>query len=243
MTNDEQYIGEIIEASTSEFTAESRELYSPPRFGSFVKVTTDAGTEAEIHYPGPAADPDDPFAFRSAEGSFSAHYDAVMDGKPMDRPYGLKPAIYAVVHSASTISTEPGRQPRAYWKDEEQLAREQPELSEWLLVTKFQAIIIGYGRNGSIRQYLPPQPPKIHTRVYECAPEEIGLLTGRLDFIRTLINSHSAPSDEVVAACIREAAAARGWDEEVIVAAGKELASLLTDDYERLQAIMRRVMP
>jgi len=36
--SDEQYIGEVIEASTSEFTAESCTLHEPPRFGSFVRI-------------------------------------------------------------------------------------------------------------------------------------------------------------------------------------------------------------
>ena len=51
----------------------------------------------------------------------------------------------------------------------------------------------------------------------------------------------NAPTEEVVAACIRQAAGCYEPKEPFLVAAGKELASLLKDDYDRLQAIMRRV--
>ena len=240
MASEQEYIGEIIEASTSEFVAESCKLHSPPRFGSFVKTpfTHESGDEA----PGTiTTDEDDPFSFKSDGGSFSAEYEAAMSGKPIERVSGLRPAIYGVVHSASTVSTESGRRPRAYWKDEEQLTREQPELGGWLLLTDFRAIIVGYGHNGSIRQYLPPQPPKMHTFVYPCTSEEIRLLTSRMDFLRTLADFHNAPADEVVAACVREAAAAYEDDIEFLVRTGKELANLLKDDYDRLRAIMRRV--
>ncbi len=213
MANEQEFIGEIIEASTSEFTAESFMLHAPPRFGSFVKIPLDT-TE------GPVADLDDPFA-----------------------PPAVHPAIFAVVYSATTTSTETGKQPRAYWKDEDELAREQPQLAEWLLMTKFQAAIVGYAQNGSIHQYLPPMPPKIHTQVFECSADEIALLTHRMDFLRTLVGFRNAPSDEMVAACIRESFAARGGDSEFLVNAGKELANLLKDDYERLHAIVRRIVP
>ncbi len=246
MADENQFVGEIIEASTSEFTAESYTLHAPPRFGSFVKIPMDMGSpevgEERTSNVEPL-DEGDPFAFRAAEGSFSADFDAVMGGERIDRSTPIQPAIYAVVYSATTTSTETGKQPRAYWKDEDELAREQPQLAEWLLMTKFQAAIIGYAQGNSIRQYLPPLPPKIHTHVFECTPEEIVRLTNRMDFLRTLVGFRNAPSDEMVAACIREACFARGGDREFTVSAGKELANLLREDYERLHAIVRRILP
>lgn len=246
MADEINIIGEVIEASTTEFTAESRELHSPPPFGSFVKVPwcgedipTDAGDLPSSH----AAPEDDPFMepFRRREGSFGPEYRKAIEGEPAEPVPGLSSAIYAVVHQAATTSVDSGRRVRAYWKDEEQLSREQPELSEWLLVTDFRAIIIGYSAGGWLRQFLPPQPPKLHSFVSPCTPEEIRLITARMDFLRTLTNFRNTPTEEVVAACIREANNARGGSFDFLVAAGKELANLLTDDYDRLHAIMRRV--
>jgi hypothetical protein len=248
--NDEQdFIGEIIESSTTEFTAESRELYYPPAFGSFVKVELRL-PETLIGIP-PIAQQviaeteDDPFAetaFRQSAGGFGREYDRAMNGEVVADSSGVPSlTIYAVVHNATTGAPDSTRLPRAYWKDEERLREEQPEISEWMLVTRFQAMIVAHASNGSIRQFLPPMPPKIHGGVLPCTADEICKLTARMDFLRTVVNFADAPTEEVVAACIREAHYARGGDFQFLVSAGKELAGLLKDDYDRLQAIMRRV--
>lgn len=248
MADETEIIGEVIEASTTEIVAESKELHSPPPFGSFVKVTWSGehgGAEPGASSDAPEGGEDDPFAdtLREKAGGFSPEYRRIVEGEPAEVSAGLPPAIYAVVHQATTNPVDPGRRVRAFWKDEQQLNEEQPELSEWLLVTDFRAVTIGYSANGWVRQFLPPQPPKIHSFVNPCTPEEIRLITSQMDFLRTLANFRNTPTEEVVAACIREANNARGGDFEFLVAAGKELANLLRDDYDRLQAIMRRIAP
>jgi len=200
---DEQIIGEIIEASTTEFLAESRELHSPPPFGSFVKVAWTGESSA-------------------------------------DDPFELQPAIYGVVHHATTSPVDTGRRLRAFWKNEDELKEQQPELDEWMLVTNFRAVIIGYCENGQVSQILPPMPPKLLTRVHPCEPGEIKKITEQKHFLRTLLLFTGAPTEEVVAAAIRTAWKVSGED-SFLVEAGKELANLLKDDYDRLQAIMRRV--
>ena len=223
MTDDISIIGEVIEASTSEFAAESRTLHAPPSFGSFVKVLLAQG---EIEHP-----------------TSNKVEDKVMDDPFDESICTLQPAVYAIVHQASTGPVDSSRRLRAYWKDEQELNDEQPELAEWLLVTDFHATIIGHSCSSGVRQFLPPQPPKLHAFVYPCMPEEIRVITSRMDFLRTLSNSQTAQSEEIIAACIREAYAASGGNFNFLVAAGKELASLLKDDYDRLHAIMRRVAP
>lgn len=205
--SDEQVIGEVIEASTTELVAESRELHSPPAFGSFVKVAWSGTSES---------DSGDPFE--------------------------LQPAIYAVVHHTTTSPVDTGRRLRAFWKDEDELRNEQPELEEWMLVTSFRAAIIGYCANGKVSQILPPKPPKLLSRVHLCQPHEIKGVTAQVHFLRTLVGFSNAPTEEVVAACVRYAAECHDPQSGFLVAAGKELARLLKDDYDCLQAIMRRVV-
>jgi hypothetical protein len=64
-----------------------------------------------------------------------------------------------------------------------------------------------------------------------------------MDFLRTLVNSRNAPAEEVIAACILRAYEAYNSDGDFLIAAGKELAGALKDDYDRLKAIIRRVSP
>lgn len=244
------FIGEIIEGSTTEFTAESRELHSPPPFGGFVRVELKL-PESLLRHAAAAVtvadqSEDDPFAdvgrFRRSAGGFGREYTRTVGGESETETVVVPSAnVYAVVHNATTGAPDSSRLPRAYWKDEDQLLAEQPQLCEWGLVTRFQAIIVGHTSNGGIYQFLPPVPPKIHARVYQCTGDEICRLTSRVDFLRTLVNFHNAPTEEVVAACLREAYNARGGDFDFLVSAGKELAGLLKNDYDRLQAIMRRV--
>jgi len=253
MLNDHSLIGEIIEASTTEFLAEARELYSPPSLGSFVKVPW-SGEESWLQDVARSAnsmntEADDPFQdpadrFRQMEGSFGPAYHTFMSNETVEqRSEDLQPAVYGVVYHASTGSSDYSKRLRAYWKDEQRLREEQPEISEWLLVTDFRAIVIGFSVAGHVRQFLPPKPPRLHAFVYPCTADEIALITRRMDFLRTLVNFHMLSSEEVVAACIREAALAQSHRSDFLVTAGKELAKIFRNDYDRFQAIIRRMVP
>jgi len=66
--------------------------------------------------------------------------------------------------------------------------------------------------------------------------------TDSLDFLEGLVNAvMSGPSDEMIAACIREADRLRGSSRDFLVAAGKELARLLPGDPSRLNGLLRRI--
>lgn len=249
MSDNPNIIGEIIEASTMQFTAESRTLYAPPIFGSFVKAVfkSEAVPAAYVSTADPSSADYDPFM--SNAGSFNTQYHQTFSGETPEVGQivsvpPLPSAIFGIVYQASTTPANKGSRLRAYWKDEDQLKAEQPQLEEWQLLTEFRAVIIGFaGADGVMCQYIPPQPPKVHSFVEICTDDDIRAVTTRLDFLRTLANYSEAPNEEVIAACIRDANRARGGDFDFLVSAGKELASLMKDDYDRLQAIIRRIAP
>ncbi|GIX45830.1 MAG: hypothetical protein KatS3mg131_0041 [Candidatus Tectimicrobiota bacterium] len=148
--------------------------------------------------------------------------------------------IYGVVFNAYTHSLEPNRLAIAYHRSEQELRDEQPQIFE-LLKTKFEAVIIGYESNGSIRHYLPPQPPRLHSFVYVCHPMEVRRLTARFWFLRFLLSVEKAPRDELIAAAIRAAYAVRQGERSFLVQAGKALVKLIGDDYEMLASILHRI--
>ena len=126
-----------------------------------------------------------------------------------------------------------------------EIYHEHPDLAE-VLQTEFSAITVGFVAGGMIHQYLPPQPPPVHYSVYECADDELARFTETTDFFRTLLFAYQIPSDELLSAVIRAAARAHGIDGDeraYLVHAGREVASLLKDDYDRLTAILRRIRP
>jgi hypothetical protein len=198
-----QRIGEVIESSTTRFTAGAYELLEAPPFGSLVHAQT-----------------------RSA---------------------GL--AVYGLVYEIRTGSKEPGGRAmmrgRTYsGRDlyDEQIYHEHPDLAE-VLQTEFSAITVGFREHGRCYQYLPPHPPPVHYSVYPCEDAELVAFCEVSDFFRGVLFAAQIPSDELLAAAIRAAARARPDGHDYLVRAGRELASLLKDDYDRLTAILRRIKP
>ena len=125
---------------------------------------------------------------------------------------------------------------------EEEVFRDNPQL-ERLLTSRFEALIAGHDQDGVHRQFLPPLPPRVHSFVYPCTPQEVASFTSRLDLLRLLINSDYPMADEVAGACLREAAPAHPDPDAFLLRAGKALAAELAGDLPRLNAVLRKLMP
>lgn len=199
-------IGEVIEATTTQFTSGAYELLAAPPFGALVRAQ--------------ARD----------EGG----------------------AVYGFVYEIRTGSKEPGGRAvvrgRTYSGRElydQEIYHEHPDLAE-VLQTEFAAITVGYAAGGRSYYYLPPQPPPVHYSVYECVPAELMQFTSSNDFFRTILFAYQIPGDELLSAAVRAAARARPdpqAEREYLVRAGREIARLLKDDYDRLTAILQRIKP
>ncbi len=103
-------------------------------------------------------------------------------------------------------------------------------------------MVVGHQDGEKLYQYLPPQPARIHGFVYLCQPDEIKTFSGSLDFLNILINATLPVSaEELIAAALRRMSKAREDNHPFLVAAGKELAALLTGDFPRLKNILGRL--
>ena len=189
-------VGEVIEASTTDFVAQCYELYQSPPLGSLVK-TTDLPVE-----------------------------------------------LYGIVYNATTTSLEPGRRPIARGKDEaseEAVYQSSPQLLK-LLRSEFNALVVGHKQDDKLYHYLPPKPARIHSFVYLCSPEEVKEFSQSFDFLNILLNTHlPVPAEELVAACLRQVCQVYEDRHAFLVAAGKELAILLSGDLNQLKAILGRI--
>ena len=194
--DEEQRVGEVIEASTTDFVAQCYELYQSPPLGSLVK-TGDSGGE-----------------------------------------------LYGIVYNAATTSLEPGRRPIARGKDEaseEAIYQSNPQLTK-LLRSEFNALVVGHRQGDKLFHYLPPQPARIHGFVYLCHPEEVKEFSQSFGFLNILTSSHlTVPVDEIVSACLRQMSQAHEDRRAFLVAAGKELAVLLSGDFNQFKAILGRI--
>jgi hypothetical protein len=153
--------------------------------------------------------------------------------------------IFAIVADIQTGSREPGGRAivrgRAGSYDD-QIYEDNPDLAE-LLQTEFSALVIGFQSGETIYQYLPPQPAPIHYSVFECEAPEMKFFTDNLDYLRTILAAKQFPSEEMLAANIRLAHESREEDPDFLVRAGREVAKLLPEDYDRLNAILKRFLP
>jgi len=189
-------VGEVIEASTTDFVAQCYELYQSPPLGSLVK-TRDQEVE-----------------------------------------------LYGIVYNATTTSLESGRRPIARGKDEtteEEIYRSSPQLLK-LLRSEFSALVVGHRQGDKLYHYLSPKPARIHGFVYLCSLEEVKEFSQSFDFLNILINTHLPVSvDELIAASLRQMSQAYEDRHSFLVAAGKELAILLSGQFNQLKAILGRI--
>lgn len=193
---DQSRVGEVVEASTTEFVAQCYELYQVPPLGSLVK-TGDGQSE-----------------------------------------------IYGIVRRAETASLQTDRHPIARGKDEasqEDIYRSSPQLLK-LLKTEFAALVVGHRQGERICQYLAPTPARIHAFVHACTADEVRAFSASLDFLSLLVNSRTdVPSDELIAAALRQMAQAQPDGHAFLVGAGKELAVLLSGQYIQLRSVLGRL--
>jgi hypothetical protein len=152
--------------------------------------------------------------------------------------------LYGIVYNAATTSLEPGRRPIARGKDEESqeaIYRSSPQLAK-LLKSEFEALVVGYREGDKFYQYLPPKPARIHGFVYLCPPDEVRDFSKSLDFLNIILNAHlPVPIEELISASLRQMSLAHDDQRSFLVAAGKELANLLSNDFIRLKNILGKL--
>lgn len=148
--------------------------------------------------------------------------------------------VFGVVFHAETTSVDAAHRPLALNLSRQELREQQPQIFG-LLRTDFSVVVTGYREAGRYRPHLPPEPPMVHDFVYPATPDEVEALTQRLDWLRSVLQLTGAPTDELVGACLARAHAIRGHDRAFLLEAGRVLAGLLKNDYDRLRAILGRL--
>jgi hypothetical protein len=232
-------IGEIVEVSTTGFTAQCLTdprpatpcLFDPPDFGSFVKIGGQGRNGSHELPQTNSGEEEDPFASQASLLSVSETR--------------LAPnTAFALVCHARMSSLDPTRRAGALgYADEAELLAHQPQLAE-LITTEFSGLLVAFtDEEGRLHRRLPARPPRIHSRVSECEEQEVRSLTADLGFLRPILApvggpQSAVPQDELVAAALRTAWSSHGRSQDYLLRAGKKILELLADDYGRLQAIM-----
>jgi hypothetical protein len=152
--------------------------------------------------------------------------------------------LYGIVYNATTASIEPGRRPIARGKDEKDEAaiyQSNPQLLK-LLRSEFTALVVGHRLGDKLYHYLPPTPARIHSFVYLCPTEEVREFSQSLAFLSILLRSNLPVSvEELTGATLRQMSQAYEDRRAFLLTAGKELAVMLSRDFNRLRAVLGRI--
>jgi hypothetical protein len=157
-------------------------------------------------------------------------------------------AVFGVVSGIATSALDPSRRVIARGHDvetEAEIYAAHPQL-EKLLRTDVTVTVTGHREpSGTVHQYLPSQPPRIHTFLYSCTADDVRAFFGvgaapRMDFVH-LLAGYGGPGDDVLAASLRAAATAFDDPRAFLIAASRAVAVVLSGDTARIDAIVRRL--
>jgi hypothetical protein len=163
------------------------------------------------------------------------------------RADGLRPgsAIYGLIYDVS-VEDDPFVRQFISADPPEEVVRDQRENRQVPIEVSVLAVGTGQGLGGDgarIHHCLPAQPPVTLDWLYQCTDEDVQAFTAHFDYFRLVLDAREVPADELLAASLRAAAAARPEDERemFLVEAGRELAQLLAGDPVRLEGLLRRL--
>jgi hypothetical protein len=114
-----------------------------------------------------------------------------------------------------------------------------------MVPVEISIITVGCLKGSTPIYALPPRPPLSLDPVYLCDAEMIYTFTQSFDFFRLVLQAAQVPSEELLAAALRLAAAARPLREQTdfLTRAGQRLAQLLSGDLPRLHHLLRLIRP
>jgi hypothetical protein len=121
----------------------------------------------------------------------------------------------------------------------------QDQRENRLVPIEVSVLVVGYQQGDEIRQGLPPQPPVSLDEMKMGTETDIHAFTQRLDYLRLVLNAGQIPSDELLVAHLRQAAATYSGEarNHFLLGVGRELARLLSFDLVRLDGILQRIKP
>jgi hypothetical protein len=160
---------------------------------------------------------------------------------PADGDAAGSGAVYGLIYNETIEDDAFVRQLVAAGVDNEEYVEDQRQNRQIPIVV--DVLVVGVGRGTDIYHRLPPQPPGTLDRIYGCSGAEVVRFSARHDWLRTVLAAAEVPAEQLLAAALRTAAAARPPDqrEVYLVGAGRELARLLAADLTRLDGILQQL--
>lgn len=159
-------------------------------------------------------------------------------------------AIIGAVSSIKTGSLDPARYPIAYKKTMPELAREQPQIFQFLQ-TMLSIKVLGYAEMDSnhvvtkIWYTLPPEPARIHHFVGPACEELIALFFQQPEYLHLLCRKGDALDygDELLIAVMRMLKSYNILSEIMIQGILAQLTMIIGNDYRFIKRFIGRITP
>lgn len=152
-----------------------------------------------------------------------------------------KSYVIGVIYNISIEDDELTRQMAATEKPVDEELADQQFLRQ--VPVEYSVLSIGYQSNDRFIYSLPPQPPISLASIQVMSNDEILNFTKHLDFIPLILSADNLPADDLLAACLRNAASTRHGPEQTafLIDAGRTCARLLSNDLNRLDHVLRNL--
>jgi hypothetical protein len=110
---------------------------------------------------------------------------------------------------------------------------------------EYHVLSVGYRTSERFVQSLPPQPPLTLAPIHRLSETDVRMFTAQIDFLKLVIAVQEIPVDDLLAAALQTAAAARPESERhaYLVEAAAECARLVGRDLTRLESLVRSLRP
>lgn len=149
--------------------------------------------------------------------------------------------VYGLIYNVTIEDDAFVRQLVAAGVDSAEIIEDQRQKRQVPVVV--DVLLVGGGQGTQVWHRLPAQPPGTLDQIYLCNAAEIVRFTGQHDWLRTVLGTVEAPTEQLLIAAIRQAVQARPPDRRdgYRIAVGRELAKLLAVDLTRLDGILRGI--
>ena len=121
----------------------------------------------------------------------------------------------------------------------------QDQRQNRMIPVEIKVLNIGFADDTGFVHSLPPRPPMSLSDVQGCTRAEIYEFTQRFEYLRLILGAAEVPTDDLIAAAIRAAAAVRPEDEyrDFLMACGQQAARDLSHDLKRLSHVLSLIRP
>ncbi|MDQ2831975.1 MAG: hypothetical protein M3Y74_23365 [Chloroflexota bacterium] len=248
MTMTRPVAGEIIAVTTTTFTAQSGALNEAPAFGSLLRV---ANPRRKAGGPGIAAYY--ALCYGSQTGSIEPGRHAVAWGRFEDDEediYQRQPQLAQVLRTTFDAllvgyETETSTPPTPAWDGAPGDAPDRYRANGYAAGDTTIAVL-----NGAVMaavgetvapapvQRVPATPPRLHALVCQATPAETTRFNQNLTYLRFVLRANLPLADDFIAAAIRHAYEAGGYDETFLLDAARTVARLLGAEHERVMNIL-----